>query len=454
MATFQNDAVPKYRENDIPKTVKDLRNYTFNLSEQMMFLFSNLDEDNVPELEDIKKRLTDAEGNITNIVIDATGIAAQVKDNEDNIASLQLTAQGLAASITTAEGDIASLKLTADSLDSRIMNSEGDISALQQTASSLKSQIGDANANISNLQQTATGLTSRVSSAENNISTIKQTANSLEISVSDLDGKYTSLKQTVDGFDFTGLVTFNDLSDELDYYPTKKSLANGRTSIDGGCIDTGLIDVDYIELYGEMEVLKRRGGTSGGFIGYCSGNSDTGVGVMEDSDTGQCICTNGGAKLAYGADDYYLGVSRSNIFASEDIYIESDRRVKEDIRYDLDTYEDFYRKLKPCSFLRKRRTSGRRHTGFIAQEVEEALRMGGKTTMDLAALGYDPDARRYEDNEQTPETAGQGCYKIRYTELIALNTAMIQKLMTRVDELEQEIAALKGGTQNNGIHDL
>lgn len=212
--------------------------------------------------------------------------------------------------------------------------------------------------------------------------------------------------------------------------------------------------MDFIELYGEMEVLKRRGGASGGFIGYCKGNSDAGVGVMEDYDTGQCICTNGGAKLAYGADDYYLGVSRSNIFASEDIYIESDRRVKEDIRYDLDTYEDFYRKLKPCSFLRKRRTSGRRHTGFIAQEVEEALRMGGKTTMDLAALGYDPDARRYEDNEQTPETAGQGCYKIRYTELIALNTAMIQKLMTRVDELEKMIEALKGGTQNNGIHDL
>ena len=54
MATFQNDAVPKYRENNIPKTVKDLRNYTFNLSEQMMFLFSNLDEDNVPELAEIR----------------------------------------------------------------------------------------------------------------------------------------------------------------------------------------------------------------------------------------------------------------------------------------------------------------------------------------------------------------------------------------------------------------
>lgn len=227
MATFQNDAVPKYRENDIPKTVKDLRNYTFNLSEQMMFLFSNLDEDNVPELEEIKKRLTDAEGNITTILVDASGLAVQVKDNADNIASLQLTAQGLAARITTAEGNISTLELTAESLTTRIMDAEGNISTLQQTASSLTSQIGDANANISNLQQTASSLstqisnaqgdissleqtanrlTTRVSNAEGDISSLTQTADGLESTVSDLDGKYTSIKQTVDSIDIEGTV--------------------------------------------------------------------------------------------------------------------------------------------------------------------------------------------------------------------------------------------------------
>lgn len=433
MAVFQNDAVPKYRQDDLPRTVKELRNYSFNLSEQMMFLFSNLDEDNVPELNEIRNQFKDVDGNLTNLAIDAQGLKLTVQDQEKSITSLSVTVEGIQTQVSDTEGNLSSLTQTVNGISTRVGNAEGDISQLEQTANSLTVQVSDNKTSIASL---------------------KIAANGLESSVSDLDGKYTSLKQTVDGFDFTGLVTFDDLDTELADYPTKKSLSRGTTSIDGGCIDTGLIDVDFIELYGEMEVLKRRGGASGGFIGYCKGNSDTGVGVMEDYDTGQCICTNGGAKLAYGADDYYLGVSRSNIFASEDIYIESDRRVKEDIRYDLDTYEDFYRKLKPCSFLRKRRTSGRRHTGFIAQEVEEALRMGGKTTMDLAALGYDPDARRYEDNEQTPETAGQGCYKIRYTELIALNTAMLQKLMTRVDELEQEIAALKGGTQNNGIHDL
>lgn len=161
-----------------------------------------------------------------------------------------------------------------------------------------------------------------------------------------------------------------------------------------------------------------------------------------------CICTNGGAKLAYGADDFYIGVSRSNVFASETINIDSDRRVKDDIRYDLDDYEAFFRALKPCSYKLKRGTSGRRHTGFIAQELEQALLDSGKTSADLAAYCYDPDARRYENTDMDPKTAPTGCYKIRYSELIALNTAMIQKLMAEVDALKTHVAELEAN--NNG----
>ena len=38
-----------------------------------------------------------------------------------------------------------------------------------------------------------------------------------------------------------------------------------------------------------------------------------------------------------------------------------------------------------------------------------------------------------------------GMYALRYAELIALNTAMIQRLMTRVDELEERLKKLEGG---------
>ena len=48
--------------------------------------------------------------------------------------------------------------------------------------------------------------------------------------------------------------------------------------------------------------------------------------------------------------------------------------------------------------------------------------------------GYDSEA----------EDGGGGQYSIRYGELIALNTAMVQQLLRRVDALESEVRALKG----------
>ena len=57
--------------------------------------------------------------------------------------------------------------------------------------------------------------------------------------------------------------------------------------IDGACISTGQIDVDYIYLHDQMEVFDGR--YSGGYIGYCSGYSDDGIGAMNSSSTGQCM---------------------------------------------------------------------------------------------------------------------------------------------------------------------
>ena len=205
--------------------------------------------------------------------------------------------------------------------------------------------------------------------------------------------------------------------------------------IDGACISTGQIDVDYIYLHDQMEVFDGR--YSGGYIGYCSGYSDDGIGVMNSSSTGQCICTNGGAKLAYG-DRKYLGVSRSNIFASEDIFIESDRRVKEEIRYDLDTYEV----VLPCSqalFLsaqaaRKRQAA---HGIYCTGDGAGIACFGQRPRADFAAYGFDPHARRYDGTGET------GLWRVRYGELVALNTAMVQRLMARVDRLEERLTALE-----------
>lgn len=436
MAQYINDPVPKYRQENLNKTTKDLHGYVTGLSDQLQYLLANLDADNIPELPDIIKRLTDAEGNITNFEVTAEGIKVQVQNNKGDIANLVIRADKLSSQITQTEQGLSSrIEQTASQIRTEVNDVKNGLSSqISQTASEIRTQVANNKGEISTLRQTANSLSVQVSNHANSISSLKITANGLESRVSDLNGKYSSLKQTVDGFDFTGMVTFRDLNSELENYPTNRDLERGRTVIDGACISTGQIDVDYIYLHDQMEVFDGR--YSGGYIGYCSGYSDDGIGVMNSSSTGQCICTNGGAKLAYG-DRKYLGVSRSNIFASEDIFIESDRRVKEEIRYDLDTYEAFYRALKPCSYLLRRRENGRRHMGFIAQEMEQALLASGKTGADFAAYGFDPHARRYDGTEET------GLWRVRYGELVALNTAMVQRLMARVDRLEERLTALE-----------
>ena len=67
-------------------------------------------------------------------------------------------------------------------------------------------------------------------------------------------------------------------------------------------------------------------------------------------------------------------------------------------------------------------TSGRKHTGFIAQEVEEAAEKAGLSGKDLAVVVKDPE----------------GDYYLRYEEIIAVQTEVIQQLMARVETLEAE----------------
>lgn len=98
----------------------------------------------------------------------------------------------------------------------------------------------------------------------------------------------------------------------------------------------------------------------------------------------------------------------------------SDRRKKTNIKDIAKKYIDFFKRLKPRSFRFKDGDSGRTHTGFIAQEVEEAAAESGINNKDLAFICIDEE----------------GNYGLRYEELIAIQTQVIQDLMARVERLE------------------
>lgn len=103
----------------------------------------------------------------------------------------------------------------------------------------------------------------------------------------------------------------------------------------------------------------------------------------------------------------------------------SDAKQKNNILPLSIEYEKIFNQLKPVSY--KFNNGKRTHTGFISQDIEESIQNVGLTGEDWAAFCKD-------ENEN-----GNFIYGLRYDEIIALNTHMIQKLMNRVNELEKQL---------------
>lgn len=122
-------------------------------------------------------------------------------------------------------------------------------------------------------------------------------------------------------------------------------------------------------------------------------------------------------KAVYGENIYTNGTA-----------VTSDKRKKKGIKGLTKKYFDFFKRLRPVSFKYKDGTSDRTHTGFIAQEVEEAANLSGFETKEIATIVI-------QEN---------GEYALRYNELIAVQTAVIQDLLKRVEALESTVYSLKG----------
>lgn len=96
--------------------------------------------------------------------------------------------------------------------------------------------------------------------------------------------------------------------------------------------------------------------------------------------------------------------------------------------------------LQPKSYLFKDGESGRKHVGFISQDVEEAMNICGLSSLEFAGFCKDQKIERIEDKEgnieENPVFDDKGnpvyVYSLRYEEFIALNTMMIQKICEKI----------------------
>ena len=110
----------------------------------------------------------------------------------------------------------------------------------------------------------------------------------------------------------------------------------------------------------------------------------------------------------------------------------SDRRIKKNIEPLSDSYDLLFDGLVPKRYKYIDGTSKRYHTGFVAQEVVDAIENAGLSLSDFAAVMLECPGSEKET------------WKLRRDEFVALNTWQIQKLKKRIAELEAKLEAKEG----------
>ena len=137
-----------------------------------------------------------------------------------------------------------------------------------------------------------------------------------------------------------------------------------------------------------------------------------------------------------------LGTTNLNIFGDDDrasfgtgctviggtFDTTSDRNLKTNIDYNLDKYDLFVKKLKPCSFEFKTKL-GKTQVGYIAQDVEEALLEAGLELDNFSVITKTFDAK-----------IGEEVCSLNYSGFIALQQWQIQRLEERIAQLENLIS--------------
>lgn len=195
--------------------------------------------------------------------------------------------------------------------------------------------------------------------------------------------------------------------------------AISTASISANQITTGTLNASYLSLNGLLSLLYY--GSVYGYVGASTAGQYAGAVLTDATATNYFIATTGGARMSAG-NTYEIYVYSGGCVSTHTINVLSDKRLKNNISYNMEDEEALFELLKPCSFQMNNDEEGKKRWGFVAQDVIESVGAVGMDANKLAVIG------QHEDT-----------YSIGYGEFTALNTHMIQKLMARVAELEEKV---------------
>ena len=426
--TFQlvETTFPNGEGKNTQKQIEGIYDYLFVLLEQLRYTLFNLDDSNVNPnaMSDFIKNIREP-------------IYAKIEDTNKNVNELSITAQGLAARIGNAEGDITQLGARADGLAAEIKNAKGDITQLGARADGLAARISSNEGSITNLTADINGIRTQVSGkigTSEAQTLIDQSLNGITLSaVSDTDG--TIFKLMYDGAVLASTGSVDLYVDAVNVYGTltaERLQGSSISILDDKGNRCGYIYSSYassadtkIEL--DSDAIEIGGDEGSVFIGsvwdrstrsyYASievdGNSNE-VQIKGD------VIPNADATYSLGSRNFVWDA----IYCSTDTLNGSDRNIKNSIEALPEKYVRMFGLVEPKRYKLNSGTSGRFHTGFIAQEVEDAMRACGIDSQEFAGWAR---AQR-EDGSET--------YFLRYSEFIPVLWAKVREQEKRLKRLE------------------
>ena len=371
------------------------------------------------------------------------------------------------------------LRYTLFNLDGSNINQNALSEFIKNISEPIYAKIEDTDKNVNEISITAKGLDARLSNAEGDITQLDTTAKGLQASVSNLDGAITNIKVDVNGIRATVSTKIDATQAQSIFDQSAQGFTLGATSGENGTIfklnyngaqiaSTGSIDlyVDAVNIYGTLTATKLRGGSisvvddddneCGKIQTTYASTSDYKLDIS--SSAMELFTEDGSLFIASGWDrsnKYHASIEvdgnsnevqikgdvipnsdalynlGSRNFVWDAIYCStnelngSDRNIKNSIEALPEKYVRMLELVEPKRYKLNSGTSGRFHTGFIAQEVEDAMRACGINSQEFA--GWARATR--EDGSET--------YFLRYSEFIPILWAKVREQEERLKRLEE-----------------
>jgi hypothetical protein len=314
---------------------------------------------------------------------------------------IMLKVKGVDGRVTSLSTSIDGIEANISSLNGSITNIKADINGLRTTVSGKI----DGSTAQSMIDQSIDKITLSVSSSSSG-TTFKILSNGVVV---DSTG---SIDLHVDAVNIDGTLTASEI--EGDTITVRND--NGRRC---GYIYTEYASTADYKMTLESKAMELNA-TSGNL--YLSGNNGRSA-LNFDYDFIDCR-----GDFAPNADNRYnLGAPNfvwSTIYCSTNELNGSDRNIKNSIEALPVKYVRMFELVEPKRYKLNSGTSGRYHTGFIAQEVEDAMRACGIDSQEFAGWA----AVKLDDGSET--------YFLRYSEFIPILWAKVREQEARIRRLE------------------